>query len=128
MKTLAFTAALTLFAAASAHAQKPKGALDGKTFAVETAEKGKATGEKDSLVFKDGKFRSPGCDQYGFGEAPYTTAKAGDATKFDAETSSVKEGKIKWTGTVKGDAIEGSYLWTKPGQKPIEYWFKSAKK
>ena len=126
MKTLALTAALLLVGVA--HAQKAKGALDGKTFAVETAEKGKDKGEKDSVVFKDGKFRSAGCDQYGFADAPYTTTKAGDATKFEAETTSAKEGKIKWTGTVKGDAIEGSYVWTKPGQKAIEYWFKSAVK
>jgi hypothetical protein len=127
MKTIACTAALLLFAG-FAHAQKAKGALDGKSFAVEGAEKGKTKAEKDSLIFKDGKFRSTGCDQYGFAEAPYTTTKAGDATKFEAETSSAKEGKIKWSGTIKGDTAEGSYLWTKAGQKPIEYWFKTPAK
>ena len=54
-----------------------QGALDGKTFAVETGEKGKSGGDKDTLTFKDGNFRSAGCDQYGFGDGAYTSSVQG---------------------------------------------------
>ena len=36
----------------------PVGLLDGKTFAGETGEVGKTTGDQDGFVFKGGTFRS----------------------------------------------------------------------
>ena len=41
------------------------GVLDGKTFVVEQGEKGEKAEYTDTLIFKDGRFRSTGCDQYG---------------------------------------------------------------
>lgn len=111
--------------AASQPASSQEGALDGKTFAGEMGESGKEKAEKDELVFKDGKFSSVACEKYGFGEAPYTSAVNGDTTTFEAETVSEKEGKMKWTGTVTGDKLDGTVLWTKDGQAPVEYWFKT---
>ena len=102
--------------------------LDGKVFAIESSEKGKTATEKEDVDFKAGKFHSKGCDQYGFGSGAYTAKDEGGALKFEADTVSAKEGKIHWTGTVKGDAIEGTYLWTKAGQKPIEYVYKGSVK
>ena len=101
------------------------GALDGKTFAGDMAEKGKAKVDKDELVFKDGKFSSVACESYGFGEAAYTTTVSGGATTFEAETVSAKEGKMKWSGTVTGDKLEGTATWYKDGQAPVEYWYKT---
>jgi len=101
-----------------------KGTLDGKVFTVESTEKGKAGAEKDDLDFTKGKLHSKGCDQYGFDAGAYKT----EGNKFEADTASAKEGKIHWSGTVVGDHIEGSYVWTKAGQKPIEYSFKGALK
>ena len=100
-------------------------ALDGKTFAGDMAEKGNAKVDKDELVFKDGKFSSAACEQYGFGGAPYTAAVSGDTTTFEADTVSAKEGKMKWTGTLKGDELTGTVMWSKEGQAPVEYWFKT---
>ena len=37
---------------------------------------------------------------------------------------SPKEGTIRWKGTVTGDHVEGTYVWTKAGQADIEYWLK----
>ena len=54
-----------------------QGSLDGKTFVVETGEKGKSGGDKDTLTFKDGNFRSAGCDRYGFGDGAYTSTVNG---------------------------------------------------
>jgi len=36
-------------------------------------EKGKTKGDRDTLIFKDGKFRSTACDVYGFSEAAEVT-------------------------------------------------------
>ena len=107
-----------------------QGALDGKTFAVETGEKGKSGGDKDTLTFKDGNFRSAGCDQYGFGDGAYTSSVKGDSTQFEAVTTSPTKGKMTWKGTVTGDKIEVAYVWVdashwyKPNPKPLEKWAK----
>jgi len=104
-------------------------ALDGKTFVAESGEQGKkAEGPKDEIAFRDGRMRSSACDAYGFGEGPYTTMDHGGSVMFQARTESPKEGVIEWKGTVRGDALEGTYVWTKPGQKPITYWMKGTPK
>jgi hypothetical protein len=107
-----------------------QGALDGKTFAVETGEKGKSGGDKDTLTFKDGNFRSAGCDQYGFGDGAYTSSVQGDSIQFEAVTTSTTKGVMTWKGTVTGDKIEVAYVWVdashwyKPNPKPLEKWAK----
>jgi len=105
-----------------------QGPLDGKTFVVETGEKGKSGGEKDTLTFRDGNFRSAGCDQYGFGDGAYTSTVNGDSIGFEAVTTSPTKGKMTWKGTVQGDKIEVGYVWVdashwyKPNPKPLEKW------
>ena len=107
-----------------------QGALDGKTFTVETGEKGKSGGDKDTLTFKDGNFRSAECDQYGFGDGAYTSSVQGDSIQFEAVTTSTTKGKMTWKGTVTGDKIEVAYVWVdashwyKPNPKPLEKWAK----
>jgi hypothetical protein len=107
-----------------------QGLLDGKTFVVETGEKGKSGGDKDTLTFKDGNFRSAGCDQYGFGDGAYTSSVKGDSIQFEAVTTSPTKGKMTWKGTVTGDKIEVAYVWVdashwyKPNPKPLEKWAK----
>lgn len=102
------------------------GALDGKSFPVDSGEKGKPAGkDKEVLTFKDGALHSSACDPYGFGDGAYRAQASGGAVTFEADTVSKKEGTIHWRGTVRGDAAEGTYVWQKAGQAPIEYWFKS---
>ena len=106
------------------------GALDGKVFVMETGDTGKKANGKDTVTFRTGKFHSQGCDQYGFGDAVYTTATQGDTVTFAAETTSPKSGKIQWEGTVRGDKIDVRYVWSdaahwyKPNPKPLEKWGK----
>ena len=119
---------LCLAGAVALAAGEPKGALDGKTFVGETGEKGKTAAkmENDTLQFANGKFRSSACDPYGFTEAPYTATTAADGSiQWTSEATSSKEGRILWKGTVKGDALTGTFTWTKAGQAPIEYWVKA---
>ena len=102
------------------------GALDGKTFAGEIGKQGQTTGDKDNLIFKDGKFRSTACDAYGFGDAAYTTTTSGDTTTFEVATMSPTDGKMAWRGTVKGDMLEGTATWVREGKEPEERWVKGS--
>ena len=101
---------------------------------VETAEKGKSGGDKDTLTFKNGNFHSAGCDRYGFGDGAYTSAVNGDSVRFEAVTTSPTKGKMTWKGTVNGDKIEVGYVWVdashwyKPNPKPVEKWAKGGLK
>lgn len=110
------------------------GPLDGKVFVGEAGEKGKPADEKDVITFADGRFHSSACDQYGFNKAEYTARTEGNATVFEVETVSDKEGRMKWTGTLKDGVLEGKFLhlrkpaWYRPNPEPIEHWFKAVPK
>jgi hypothetical protein len=125
---LLLAAALLLLWPPAPAAAAEKGPLDGKTFPGEMMEKGKAKGDQDTFVFKDGKFRSTACDAYGFTETAYAGAVSDVATTFEAVATSPKEGTMKWKGTVKGDSVEGTAVWTKNGQADVIYTFKGALK
>ena len=102
-------------------AEAGRGKLDGKTFKVMITEPGRKA-YPDTLVFTNGTFDAAECHQYGFKATPYT----GDAGSFATTAKSEKEGTIVWSGTVKGDAIEGKLAWTKAGQAAITYTFAGA--
>ena len=81
-------------------------ALDGRSFQGVFIEKGKTSGDADTLVFRDGKFRSSACDRYGYSEAPYKAASAGDMTRFEAEAAHGGDSRCtdRATGTQPLDA------------------------
>ncbi len=127
--------ALALCAMAGSLAWAGPGPLDGKAFVGEAGEKGKAADEKnDVITFSDGKFHSSACDQWGFNKAEYTATTEGGVTKFEAETVSEKEGRLKWSGIIKDGQIEGTFThfrkpaWYRPNPDPIEHWFKGVPK
>jgi hypothetical protein len=118
----AFTG-LYILSGMGAFAQTPMMGLEGKSFVGQIGKKGEKSGDKDELVFKDGKIYSTACEKYGFGQAFYT-AKAGEgSTAFTAETRSAKEGMMKWKGTVTGGTVTATLVWSKPGQAPQELWY-----
>ncbi len=105
--------------------------LDGKVFVADAGEKGKAADEKaDVITFKDGKFHSSSCDQYGYNKGNYKTSTDGDAIVFEVETQSDKDGRLVWKGSVRGDQIEGNFTHYRKGgffnsnPAPVEHWFK----
>jgi hypothetical protein len=132
-KPAAFAIFIALFAWAmnsSSTAAQPA-TLDGKTFVADAGIKGKPADEKDDVIsFKDGKFHSSACDQWGYGKGDYKSTSASDGISFEAETFSEKYGKLAWKGVIRGDAIEGTFIqYPKPGffsknPAPIEHWFK----
>jgi hypothetical protein len=101
--------------------------LDGKKFSGPTGEKGKKVHHEDVLTFRDGKFTSSECFQYGFKGGPYTTTIEGDTIHFQAETISPTHGKMMWQGILKGDSLDVTYNWTKERwfwTTFREYWFR----
>ena len=100
------------------------GELDGKSFVGQMGQVGKDKGDKDTFIFKDGKFHSTACDPYGFGDGAYTAKVNGDAIAFEAKTTSPTDGLMQWMGTVKGDKIEGTATWQRVGKAPVEHWLK----
>lgn len=97
--------------------------LDGRSFAGRLGEKGKSRGDADSFVFRNGEFRSTACDAYGFGASPYRASRQGGDVTFEATTRSAREGTMEWKGTISGDKVNGTILWTRTGKAPVEYWF-----
>jgi len=97
--------------------------LDGRRFEGVFLQRGKTAGDADTLTFAGGRFRSSACDRYGFGDAPYRATAQGDAITFEAETESVKYGKLVWRGTVHGDKLDATALMQgASGKAPVENW------
>ena len=108
------------------------GILDGKTFVGKNGEIGKKSSEDDEIKFANGKFFSVGCGKYGFGDAEYTTKADGDRVFFTADIYSNKYGRITYSGFVKGDDLNGTFIWFDKGKydKPeqVKWWKGSVKK
>jgi hypothetical protein len=107
-------------APAPARARTPT--LDGRSFEGVVLERGKTSGDADTLIFKDGQFRSTACDQYGHADGPYTASVSGDTIAFEAETESPKYGKLLWKGAVRGHKLDGTMTMVRDGKAAGEKW------
>ena len=103
-------------------------ALDGRTFEGVFIQRGKTSGDADTLVFKDGRFRSSACDRYGYSDAAYKVGTAGDATRFEAETQSPKYGRLVWSGVIRGGKLDATAIMVRDGKSNIENWVVAAEK
>jgi hypothetical protein len=114
---------LTATTAAVAPAARAQGAsLDGRRFDGVFIERGKTSGDADTLTFQGGRFRSSACDRYGYSDALYQASVAGDTIAFEAETNSPKYGKLRWRGTVRGDKLDATATSLREGKPPVENW------
>src|SRR5688572_14507913 len=102
--------------------------LDGRSFQGVFLERGKTSGDADTLIFKDGRFRSTACDRYGYSDAPYKTMSTADGMRFEAETQSPKYGKLVWNGTVRGGKLDATVMMERSGKSPLENWVVAAEK
>jgi hypothetical protein len=126
MKTRTTAAALLVAALLSAGAQAQ--ALEGRSFHGVFIERGKTSGDADTITFKDGRFRSSACDRYGYSDAPYKATPTADGTRFEAETQSPKYGKLLWSGQVRGGKLDATVMMERAGKSPIENWVVAAEK
>lgn len=121
-------AALMLAAAAAlcppAFAQASQ--LDGRRFEGVFLARGKTSGDADTLLFQGGRFRSTACDRYGYSDAPYRIAQAGEVTTFEAETESPKYGKLVWRGVIRGEHLNATAMMVRDGKPPVENWIVAA--
>ncbi len=85
--------------------------LDGRNFVGIVLECGKTEGDADTIVFKDGRFRSTACDRYEYGDGPYT-----------------KHGKLLWRGVVRGPRLDGTLTMVRDGKTLGEKWVLAGEK
>lgn len=114
---------IALVSVGSAYADHHESGLDGKTFTGTMTEKGKTAGDKDNLVFKNGKFRSTACEKHGFKDATYTANKEGEVVHFETETHTKDGAKLHWVGTVTGTVAEATATMTKAGEEDKEFHY-----
>ena len=89
-----------------------KQSLDGTKISGDVKHPDETKPDPDTLIFKDGKFHSTACDEYGFGDGSYSTAARGDAVTFDAVTKNKDGNSIVWHGIVSGDKATATGLWS----------------
>jgi hypothetical protein len=109
-------------AVATAPAPAQASALDGRSFEGVVLERGKTSGDADTLIFNGGRFRSTACDQYGYSDGPYAASVSGDTIAFEAETESPKYGKLLWKGAVRGHKLDGTLTMVRDGKAAGEKW------
>ena len=115
-------------AVAAEPALASRGRLDGKNFDGIVLERGKTSGDADTLIFKDGRFRSTACDEYDYGDGPYTSTTSGETVAFEAETESPKYGKLLWKGVVRGPRLDATLTMVRDGRVIGEKWILAGEK
>jgi hypothetical protein len=107
-------------AAVSSEATDAAIAIEGKVFVGHTGPlNSTAIDGEDEIVFKNGRFLSTACINWGFDSPPYRATVKPDGIHFEALTQSPRHGQILWRGVVSGNILEATYLWTKERW----YWF-----
>jgi hypothetical protein len=82
------------------------GLVDGRRYEVAgTLPDG--TSYASQVSFSHGQFDSSACHRFGFTAGRYTVSPEGDVIAFRAEMPG-KNGPAVWTGTIAGDAIDGT--------------------
>lgn len=113
------SAAAALAARAAAQGDR---SLDGRRFEGVFIQRGKTSGDADTLTFSNGRFHSSACDRYGYGDAVYAAQRQGDSITFEVETESRKYGTLQWKGVVRGDKLDATATMRQAGKAPIEHW------
>ena len=96
--------------------------LDGRRFEGIVLERGKTTGDADTLIFEGGRFRSTACDQYGYGDGAYRVTASDGQIAFESQTESAKYGQLRWHGTVRGPRLDGTLVMLRDGAAIGEKW------
>jgi hypothetical protein len=112
------TAAATPLRAATA----TPAALDGQRFDGIVLEPGKTSGDADSLIFEDGRFRSTACDRYDYGDGAYTATVSGDGIRFETVTTSPKYGQLRWRGVVREARLDATLTMVRDGVEAGDKW------
>ncbi|MDX1757800.1 MAG: hypothetical protein R3175_17215 [Marinobacter sp.] len=105
---------LTLGGHGVASAQEVAGTLEGAIFEGVLREAGATSGgDVDRLIFRDGRFISEACKEYGFEPAAYSVSQELGGVTFQATSVSPSHGTMVWRGSRNGDRMEAEVVWTK---------------
>ena len=132
MRKYAWLAVFAIIICSMTMASPQVSVLDGTSWKVnvEPDSMAKDKGEaqfKETLTFAEGNV-SLSAPKVGFWASPYSVTKAGEKDwTFKAERTSAGEGSSVWTGTVRGDDLEGKLIWTKNDGAVFTYTFKGHK-
>ena len=123
MKT-AFSFLVALSCSFFALAQEDQKPLDGKNYNIEMYE-GKTRDSPQKLSFVEGKMIFSDAERYGFSSEEYKCKQKNDSTwTFLSVSKSKKNGTMTWEGKVVNEKIDGTCIWTRPVENPINYTFK----
>jgi hypothetical protein len=120
-----FTLTIAAAALLAQPAQADSG-LDGRRFSGVFIQRGKTSGDADTVSFTNGRFHSSACDRYGYSDGTYKVGREGESITFEAETESRKYGKLMWKGIVRGDRLDATAMMLQPGKSPVENWVVAA--
>lgn len=96
----------------------------GKKFAIKVY-LGKELDSNQSLAFENGNLTFSEAAKYGFVPQSYKWKQKNDSTcTFLSVSESPKNGSMTWEGKVINDRIEGTCIWTRKVENPVNYTFK----
>ncbi len=106
------------------NAQMKSGLLDGKKYSVEMYV-GKEKDTHEQLTFSNGIMDFLQSGKYGFVPDEYKSKQKNDSTyTFLTISRSKKNGVMTWEGKIVNDDIEGTCIWTRLVENPVNYTFK----
>lgn len=126
MKTkLLVVIALVIAGLQAADAQHTAIQPDGKKYKIELIRQGSDEAALvQTLIFDNGLLQTPDFNTLGFKEAAAYMKQTADYYTWVSTVNSTQQGAMGWQGTIKGDKIEGTCVWRKPGAQPVQYNFK----
>lgn len=89
------------------------GGLDNTRFAGPFIVEGEKDPPDEIFTFKNGKFHSASCLEWGFTPAPYWTRRDADGLHFLAELESPEHGTMRYQGVFDGKKLKATALWRK---------------
>jgi hypothetical protein len=96
--------------------------LDGRNFVGVVLECGKTEGDADTIIFRNGRFRSSACDRYDYGDGAYIASAGDGAVRFTVQTESPKYGQLVWQGVVRGRRLDATFTMVRDGKTLGEKW------
>ena len=87
--------------------------LEGRRFVGPFGAEGEKNPKQDSFTFRDGKFSTASCLEWGFEPAPYWTRRDDRGLHFLAELKSPNHGTMRYQGLYDGKKLNIVGYWKK---------------
>jgi hypothetical protein len=87
--------------------------LEGVRFVGPFGAEAESNPKQDTFTFKDGKFATGSCLEWGFTPAPYWLRRGADGLHFLAELESPEHGTMRYEGVFDGQKLTVTGYWKK---------------